>query len=258
VKFIPLFLVAALIVGCQATDQASQKKLLEGKQALDQKQFDTAISRADAVLQAKADNVSTAGAYYLRGRALWQRPKANQAAWEDDLQQAKVNYNRALELAPPAGLDGYIRVSLASVYFAQNDFANAYDQYSKAYDKLSEPEIKSGVLYRIGVCQQRLGHYDDADKVLGMLLNQFPSSYEAPRARERMGIRGFTVQLATFHSLKTADEAVQELKKQGVNATRSSDPRSNTVVKVGPVSYNEAVGIKARFASKYPDAIILP
>jgi tetratricopeptide (TPR) repeat protein len=258
VKFLSVLVLGLVMIGCRATDQAAQKKLLEGKQALDQKQFDTAISKADAVLQSQSDKVSSAGAYYLRGRAQWQRPKETQAAWTEDLQQAKVNYNRALQLAPPPALEGYIRVSLASVLFHEGDYAAAFEEYSRSYDKVREPEIKSGILFRIGVCQQRLGRFEHADKTFAMLQQQFPGSYEAPRARERQGVRGFTLQLATFGSLKGADAAVAELRNQGVMAVKSTDPRGLTMVRVAPLSYQDAVALKQRFAGKYPDAIIIP
>lgn len=257
-KYLSVLVLCLVMLGCRSTDQRAQRELLEGKRALDQKQFDAAISRADAVLQARVDNVSTAGAYYLKGRALWQKPKANQAEWDSDLYQARVNYESALRHAPPAALEGYIRVSLASVYFAQNDHEKAFEEYSRAYDKVAEPEIKSGILYRIGVIQQRLNRFDHADKTFAQLQAHFPGSYEAPRARERQGIRGFTVQLATYKNQKTADEAVAELRKQGVMASKTTDVRGLAIIRVTPVTWNDAVAIKNRFAATYPDAVILP
>ena len=253
-----LLVLTSGVVGC-ASDQVTQKKLEDSKMALEQKQFDSSITSADAVIAKQGSGSDTAAAYYLKGRSLEQREKANPSMSASDLEMAKVNYNRALQFAPPKKLEGYIRTSLANVDYFQDDFSAAFEEWSKAYDLLSEPDLKAWTLYRIGLSQQRMGRFEQADKTFLQVQNQFPNTEQAARSRERHGARGFQVQLATFKNPKSADAAVAELKQQGVNPTRTGDATGLTVIRVGPVAtYAEAKRLKERFADKYADAIILP
>ncbi len=258
-RFGLLFLSLTIgVAGC-ASDQVTQRKLQDSQQALEGKRFDSAIASADAVIAKQATGADAAAAYYLKGRAIEQREKANPSISTADLDLAKVNYNRALQMAPPKKLEGYIRTSLANVDYFQDNFSAAFEGWSKAYDLMSEPEIKAWSLYRIGLCQQRLGRFDQADKTFKQVQNLFPNTEQATRSRERHGVRGFQVQLATFNNSKNADNAIAELKQQGVSATKSNDVRGLTILRVGPVpTYAEAKRLKERFAGKYADAIILP
>ncbi len=254
-----LFLSLALgVAGC-ASDQVTQKKLEDGKLALENKNFDSAIANADAVIAKQGTGADASAAYYLKGRSIEQREKANPSMAMDDLELAKVNYNRALQLVPPKRLEGYIRTSLANVNYFQDNYSAAFEEWSKAYDLLSEPELKAWTLYRIGLSQQRLGRFDQADKTFNQVQNLFPNSEQANRSRERKGIRNFQVQLATFSNSKGAENAINELKQQGVSPNKTTDARGLTIIRVGPVAtYAEARRIKERFAGKYADAIILP
>ena len=255
---IVLLALSLAVAGC-AQDQVTQKKLENSKSALEAKQFDSSIANADAVIARQTTGSDAAAAYYLKGRSIEQREKDNPSASASDLEMAKVNYNRALQLAPNKKLEGYIRTSLANVDYFQDNYSEAFEQWSKAYDLLAEPDLKAWTLYRIGLSQQRLGRFEQADKSFIQVQNQFPGTEQASRSRERQGVRNFQVQLATFTNPKSADAAVAELKQQGVNPTRSTDARGLTIIRVGPVNtYAEAKQLKARFADKYADAIILP
>lgn len=253
-----LVLTAVALAGC-ASDQATQKKLVDGKLAIEQNKFDSALTTADTVVNSDASRGDKAAGYYLHGRAIEQRVKADPAAAQNDLALARTDYNRALQLAPPKKLEGYIRASLANVDYFQDDYNGALEQWSAAYNLLSEPDLKAWTLYRIGLSQQRMGRFEQADKTFLQVQNTFPGTEQASRAHERHGIRGFQVQLATYTNVKSAEAAVAELKKQGVVPTKTTDARGLSIVRVGPMmSYAEAMQVKQRFAGKYPDAIILP
>lgn len=253
-----LFCIVLAGTGC-ASDQATQKKLADGKVALEQKQYDQAIRQADSILQNKGSNVDTAAAYYLKGRAIEQRVKADPGSADQDLTLAKTNYNRALQLGPPKKLEGYLRSSLANVGFFQNDYNTAFEQWSKAYDLLEEQDLKAWALYRIGISQQRLGRFDHADKTFSAVQTVYPGTEQARRAKEHQGATGFYVQLATFKNASSADNAIKELKQQGVTATKTTDPRGLSIVRVGPVNtYAEAQQLQGRFTAKYADALIIP
>ena len=49
------------------------------------------------------------------------------------------------------------------------------------------------------------------------------------------------------------------LRREGVLARKQSDAKGRSVLVVGPMaSYQQALSIKSRYASKYPDAMIVP
>ncbi|CAN5375482.1 hypothetical protein BH10PLA1_BH10PLA1_13280 [soil metagenome] len=258
-SFYALLMVAAISVAGCSSDQATQKKLVDGKLALEQNNFDSALTTADSVVNSDASRGDMAAGYYLHGRAIEQRVKADPAVAQNDLSLARTDYNRALQLAPPKKLEGYIRASLGNVDYFQDDYAGAFEQWSTAFNLLSEADLKAWTLYRIGLTQQRMGRFPQADQTFVQVQSQFPGTEQASRARERHGVRGFQVQLATFTNAKNADASITELKKQGVTPTKTTDPRGLSVIRVGPyATYAEAQQIKHRFAVKYADAIILP
>jgi tetratricopeptide (TPR) repeat protein len=246
------------LAGC-ATDQVTQKKIEDSKVALERNEFDTALAKADSAIAGAGNQADRATAYYLHGRAIEQRVKADPAAAQNDLSLARADYTRALYLAPPKKLEGYIRTSLANVDFFQDDFAGAFEQWSRAYNLLTEPDLKAWTLYRLALCQQRLGQFAQADNTFGQVLSLFPGTEQAKLSRERQGARNFMVQLATFTNSKSADAAVAALRKQGLTPTRTTDARGLSIIRVGPVAtYREALSLKQRFAATYSDAIILP
>jgi len=256
-----LLTLASVLIGLSGcvTDQATQKKLEDGKVALERNQFDTALANADAVVKSDASKGDIAAGHYLHGRALEQRPKSDPAAAAGDLQLAKTDYNRALQLGPSKKLEGYIRASLANVCYFQDDYATAFEQWSTAYDLLAELDLKAWTLYRIGLSQQRMGRFAQADRSFMQVQSLYPNTEQANRSKEKQGATNFQVQLATFNNPKSADSAIAELKQQGVNATKTTDVRGLTIVRVGPAAtYAEAMQIKQRFAAKYADSIILP
>jgi tetratricopeptide (TPR) repeat protein len=253
-------LFTALAAGC-AGDNAARENLTSGFASLQSQQYEDAIGRADAQLAKTPHGNGTPEALYLRGRAIEQRAKSNPHAVAADLASARQTYVDALNLKPSAPLDAYIRTSLANVAYWQDDYATAMQQWSAAYGKLGERsgECDPFILYRIGLCQQRLGQFDAADRTFATVIQRYPTTEAADRARQHSGFRSFAVQLATFASVQSADRATTELRKEGLTPTRLVDPRGGHVLRVGPANtYAAAQQLRQRFASKYPEAIIVP
>jgi cell division septation protein DedD len=124
---------------------------------------------------------------------------------------------------------------------------------------LKNPETKSWVLYRTGLCHQRLGQFDQADKTFADVQQKYPNTVPAQRAREHAGARGFMLQLATFASPSTAQNTMESLRRDGVNPTAAADGRGRTVVRIGPLSsYQQALTLKQRYQDRFADALILP
>jgi TolA-binding protein len=268
----PALASALLVAGCDAkaksaaTPKASPQQtrviLDAGFQALDAQQYNEAIAKADEVLAASPHGPGSAEALYLKGRGFEGRNAAgvtDQATASENLQQARTAYIAALELNPKQPLQAYVRTSLGNVAYFQDDYSTAVAQLNTAYDKLDNEDVKAWVLYRIGVSEQRLGQFDQADKTFAQVQEKFPGTVPAQRAKEHERARAFYVQLATFATPALAATASADLKRQGVNTTQTNDPQGHVMLRVGPVaSYNQAQYLKNRFTAKYPDAIILP
>jgi TolA-binding protein len=251
-------LILLSLLGCNNDNQAKQE-LNEGYSSLDARQYDQAISQADAFLQHTPAGPGSAEALYLKGRALEQKPASSVSESRSNLQSAREAYIDALQKNPSPQLDAYIYTSMANVAYSQDDYAVAATEWTIAYGKLNDPSIQPWVMYRIGLCRQRLGAFADADEVFTMVQENYPNTPAAQRALEHQGVRGFSVQMATFATGSTADNAILTLRSQGVLANKKLDSRGRSIVMVGPLpSYQQAQSVKLRYASTYPNAIILP
>lgn len=253
-------LFLSLLAGCTDHPTAAQQQSLAAMRTdLDQKQYDQVLAKSDQFLRQTPQGPSAAHALYLRGRALAERTAATPAEVQQNLQQARTAYEQALAQSPPPLLDAYIRTSLANAAYFQEDYATAYQQWMQAYPKLDQDELKAWSLYRAGVSQQRLGQFLDADRTLAQVQQNHPNTVPAQRAADRIGTRGFYVQLATFKSAASADKAANELRAQGVVPQRTTSPQGWQVLRLGPVStYADAKRLQQRFANKYADSLIVP
>jgi tetratricopeptide (TPR) repeat protein len=244
--------------GC-VENQPPKKVLNEGYTALEQQQYDEAIGKADEFLSQSPAGPGSAEALYLRGRGFEQKVARSPMDAQVNLQNARTSYIQALEQKPSAKLEAYIRTSLANVAYFQDDYKTALEQWSAAYGDKQDADVQAWTLYRMGICRQRLGQFAQADQVFAAVQERYPNTVPAQRAREHSGARSFQVQLATFASPSGADQAMAQLKREGVAATRIIDSKGRSVIRVGPVAtYPQAQALKARFASRYPDAMILP
>jgi len=248
----------AVVGGCGA-DPKSRQQLNAGYAALENRQYDQAIAGADEYLRSHPSGPGSAEALYLRGRALEQKPADSLEQARANLQAARGAYIEALGRSPSRKLEAYVHASLANVAYFQDDYATAISEWSAAYGMLEDESIKAWVLYRIGLSRQRLGQFADADAAFEAVMQRFPNTVPAERARQRHGARAFNVQMATFAQSNSADAAISELRAQGVPVHKQIDSRGRSVVLVGPLaSYQQAQAMKARYAGRYPDALIVP
>lgn len=244
--------------GC-VENQPPKKVLNEGYTALEQQQYDEAIGKADEFLSQSPAGPGSAEALYLRGRGYEQKLARSPQDAQVNLQNARTSYIQALEQKPSPKLESYIRTSLANVAYFQDDYNTALQQWSAAYGDRQDAEVQAWTLYRMGICRQRMNQFAEADQVFAAVQERYPNTIPAQRAKEHSGARSFQVQLATFASPTGADQAMAQLKREGVGATRVIDSKGRSVIRVGPVStYQQAKSLQARFAGRYPDAMILP
>lgn len=241
-----------------------QETLNAAYAAFGRKQYDEAMAGAERVLAGNPQSRGAAEGQYLRGRVLEERSRAaaasgNVAGARAAMKSARDAYNAALLLAPPPTVEGDIRTQLANVAYHQEDYATAIAQGTAAFEKLTDPQARAWVLYRVGLSQQRFGNFRDADRTFAAVQQQFPSTEQARRAAAHQGARGFHVQVGTFNSPANADAALKDLRAAGVIGMSLANPAGQQVVRVGPApTYEQAKALRARLAVKYPGAIIVP
>jgi tetratricopeptide (TPR) repeat protein len=259
--FLASIALATLAVagGCASSPQ-NRQQLDAGEQALRDQKYDKAIRSADLVISANPSSNDLAEAYYLRGSAIEQRnPKPDFAAAQADLAAARIDYIAALNQYPPKPLESRLHGQLGNVAYFQDDYATALQQWQVAYGQLENLQWKQWVLYRMGICQQRLGRFVDADRTFNIVRRDYPNTEVAARAAAREGVRGFYVQVGAFSQSGDAQKASQAVSAIGSIPVATPAGGGLTVVRTSGVpSFAMAAELRLKLVSAYPDARVMP
>lgn len=253
------FFCSLFLTGCQTIDASNKVNLENGYKALDARDYEQALGNANAYLQNEPEGKGASEALYLKGRALEGQaaasPQESQANWT----AARDAYQQSLALKPSAKLTALLHSGLGNTSYWLEDFDTAARNWALAYEEIEDSDAKAYILYRVGLCVQRMGDFAAADQRFAMVQQQFPGTDAANRAKEKQGFKEFNVQVATFANAQTANSTIGQLQKDGFTVRKGADARGNTVVSIGPFpSYAQASALKARIASKYPSSIIVP
>ncbi len=251
-----------MLSGC-ASDQAVNEKLNDAYKQLESPRPDYAMmmEAADGYLTAQPNGKGTAEALYLRGRAFEEKSRQDSPSPEQDLTQANIAYTQAMGRSPKPGLEGLIHTGIGNVLYFQNRFAPAINELTAGFEKLERDNDKAWALYRIGLCQQRMGQWEFADRTFSSVQQQFAGTDQSTRAAQHLGARAFWVQVGAFAGAAQADATVTELKKLGLTGSKFADPSRPGVqlVRVGPIAnYDAALAVKQRVWAKYQGAMIVP
>jgi tetratricopeptide (TPR) repeat protein len=246
----------AVLAGCTGNAQ-SRQELHSGKLALDSQQYNQAILDADAVI-AGGDAPALAEAYYLRGYAIEMRPKVDNEAAAHDLEMARDSYSKGLSHDPRPTLAARLHAQLGNVCYNQQDYSAAVPELNAAFNATDTAEPKDWILYRMGVGQQRLGRFEDADVSFQRLVQDYPNSQYAGPARGHKGIRGFFVQLGAYSRQSDIDAAARAVSAAG-SAPLKTYTKGLTVIRTADVpSFGQAEGLRDRLVGAYPDARVMP
>ncbi len=154
--------------------------------ALGQNRLDDAQASADAVLAAgEPTGPGKAERLYARPgvRAAAQAPGPARRA-RGAPQRGPRRLRRRWALKPPPKLEASVRgMQLANVAYFQEDFTTAVRE-GGGVRGTGEPGDQSWVLYRVGLSQQRLGRFAEADQAFAAVQQRFsaPSLPAAPPA----------------------------------------------------------------------------
>ena len=171
----------ALLSGC-ASNKAAKDDLSAGYRSLEQQHYDQAIQQADAFLAKNPTAPGSAEALYLRGRAFEQKTAANPHESKTNLQAARSSYIEALNRRPRTDLETHIRTSLGNVSYFQDDYATALQQWQTALPRIGNADTRAWTLYRMGLAQQRLGQFLQADQTFAQVQKEHPGTLPAQRA----------------------------------------------------------------------------
>jgi len=259
-------LALALAAGCSSgSTPMDRAQLHAGFQSLNQRDYEGAMTAAEKFLRTHPPGApGSAEALYLQGRVYEQRATTAERTGADtqskmDLQSARAAYVKALSIPADSRLVALIHSGVANVAYFQDDYSTAMNEWAVAFPDLPEAEARAWALYRIGICQQRLGRFDQADRTFASVRQQFSTSVPAERASQHMGAKAFYVQVGAFADVKNADRIAASLQSQGFHAARALGPSGQTEVRVGPAyTYAEAKQLQARLLTGYATATIEP
>ena len=259
-------LLAAALAGCVSSKSVEDKKVLnEGYQALSARDYNVAMDRSDQFLRDNPNGgAGTPEALYLQGRVYEQRAISADSAHREpeahaDLQDARSTYEHALSLKPSPKVAALLHAGVANVAYFQEDYFTAMREWASAYPGLTQPDARAWVLYRLGLCQQRLGRFDEADRSFAQVRQEYPQSEPAQRATTHQGAKAFYVQIGSFSDARNADTALASLRTQGFTAEKSTEPGGRQAIRVGPAyNYDQAKALRGRLLGAYPAAIIEP
>lgn len=250
------FLIFFLLFACTGNPQ-SRQDLDAAKQSLDSQQYDQSIRDADAVLHS-SDSPAYAEAWYIRGYAIEKRPKPDNTSAQHDLSMAADSYNHGLTCDPRPTLAARLHAQLGNVAYYQQDYSTAVRELTLAFGLVDPSDGKDLVLYHIGIGQQRLGRFEDADRTFARLQQDYPGSPYAIRARDHQGIRGFYVRLGIYSQSGDINKAAGAISAAGSVPLQSSN-KGLTIIRTADVpSFAQAEELRSRLAGQYPDAQVMP
>jgi tetratricopeptide (TPR) repeat protein len=256
-----LSLAGLMLAGCAPDPGPAKAELNAGYGAFQSQDYDTALADAEKFLQHTPKGPGSAEAYYLQGRVYEQRAQTagtdSQGA-KSDLEAARKAYTSALTVPSAPKVQALIHAGLANIAYHFDDYGTAVREWQVSYAAIEPLEAKAWVLYRIGVCQQRLGWFAQADRSFDMVRANFPASEPAQRAAQHEGATGFYVQVGAYKDFANANRSVSSLKIQGLNAEVVAQP-TEEIVRVGPLpTFAEARSLQIRLIGSYPGAVVVP
>ena len=100
---------------------------------------------------------------------------------------ALANYREFLTRFPSSELADNAQYGVGECFFAQAVFDSAAVEYGRVGEKWPKGDRAAAALYKLALCQERLGRSADSRKSFEDLVKRFPSSSEAGLAKERLG-----------------------------------------------------------------------
>src|SRR5262245_27781360 len=102
---------------------------------------------------------------------------------------ALTGYRTYLGRYPDSDLADNAQYGAGECFFAQARFDSALVEYNQVGSKWANGDRAPAALYKVGLCQERLGRKAEAKETFEDLVKRFPQSGEAQLARDRIGVK---------------------------------------------------------------------
>ena len=99
------------------------------------------------------------------------------------------NYREYLRRFPDTDLADNAQYGAGECFFAQAQFDSALVEYARVGARWGSGDRAPASLYKLGLCEERLGRMPDARKTFEDLVKRFPKSGEAQLARDRIATK---------------------------------------------------------------------
>jgi tol-pal system protein YbgF len=100
---------------------------------------------------------------------------------------ALQNFREFVRRFPTAELADNAQYGIGECFFAQSQFDSAAVEYGRVEVQSPQGDRVPAALYKLGLCQERLGDKAASKQTLESLVKRFPLAGEAQLARERLG-----------------------------------------------------------------------
>lgn len=244
-----------LMTGCNSLTETQRVSLMEGERAFRNKDYRQAVDRLSRFLNEGGDRPEAARARYVRGMAyalLGERPRA----YADLEYAARAGSDPQLTWQPDA--------VLGVLLFEDERWEAASRTLRRATDRMPASAPKDALLFRVGLCYERTGRWDDALVVHRQIVSEFPRGAYLTAAERRLRLRAdhFTVQCGAFTDRRNADRLLAELIRDGLDAQVRQEHRPDGIYHVVVVgrypSYGEAIAALGRVRGYVESAVLWP
>lgn len=100
---------------------------------------------------------------------------------------ALTNFREYLQRFPDTDLADNAQYGAGECFFAQAKFDSALVEYARVGARWAAGDRAPAALYKLGLCEERLGRTGDSRRTFEDLVKRFPQSGEAQLARDRIG-----------------------------------------------------------------------
>jgi tetratricopeptide (TPR) repeat protein len=253
-------LLAGLLValsGCaNRLNQQQRLWLSRGQEAYEQKDYSRAIDQLSRFLNQVHDKPEVAQALYVRGMS---RAQLGQR------EQAYADLRRCAATPSQTETSWRAYVVLGTLHFEDRQWERAAQNFEAALQRMPEQPPKDAVLYRLGLCHERMGRWRAAQSAFREITRVFNTGSYADAAYRRVRLKAdhYAVQCGAFREKSNAEAFRDSLAQKGLEAHILQEVRSRTplyVVLVGKYgAYDEALSQLAMVREHFvPDAILWP
>lgn len=242
--------------GCAAPLNPQQEQMLRsGEDSFARQRYDDAIAQTTRFLNEVKNRPESGRALYVRSMSLAKAGRRNEAY--DDVRKAISTQDN-----PEVVWRSYI--VLGTLQFEDQQWDAAARSVSAALARIPGGEPADDALFRLGVCYERCGKWNDARAEFDRLVKRYPTSRLAKDARRRVALnaRHFAVQCGAFVGSQNAEALADSLAKRGLSAYARREQRDTGlmyVVMVGQyATYAEAERALGTVRAAVSGAVLWP